>query len=201
MRIIFFLSILFFLPLHLAGQSGIIKGVVSDALTNEPIMFANVVLLGTQTGATTDETGRFQIDGLSPGLYNVQVSYLGYQEQTEYEVQVTNNKPAEVNIMLRESASQLDEVVVRASPFSKTDESPVSLRSIGVAEIQRNPGGNRDISRVVQTLPGVTTSASFRNDLIIRGGAPNENRFFLDDVEVPTINHFSTRALRAARWA
>ncbi len=62
-----------------------------------------------------------------------------------------------------------------------------------MAEIQRNPGANRDISRVVQSLPGVTTTANFRNDLIIRGGAPNENRFFLDDVEVPTINHFATQ--------
>jgi hypothetical protein len=87
----------------------------------------------------------------------------------------------------------LDEVVVKASPFRKTEESPLSLRTIGVAEIQRNPGGNRDISKVVQVLPGVTSGVAFRNDLIIRGGAANENRFYLDDVEVPNINHFATQ--------
>ncbi len=175
------------------AQSGIIKGKVTDALTNEPVPFANVLVLGTDKGTTTDIDGNYEITQLQPGLYNVRATYVGYNERTEYEVQVTNSKPAEVNLALEETAQQLDEVVVKASPFKKTEESPVSLRTIGVAEIQRNPGGNRDISRVVQTLPGVTTPASFRNDLIIRGGAPNENRFYLDDVEVPTINHFATQ--------
>jgi hypothetical protein len=175
------------------AQSGIIKGQVTDALNNEPIAFANVLLLGTDIGTTTDVDGNFEITGLEPKLYDVRASYLGYTNKTEYEVQVTNSKPAIVNLALSESAQDLEEVVVKASPFTKTEESPLSLRTIGVAEIQRNPGGNRDISRVIQTLPGVTTPAGFRNDLIIRGGAPNENRFYLDDVEVPTINHFATQ--------
>lgn len=177
----------------LPAQSGIIKGKVTDALNNEPIPFANVLILGTDIGTTTDAEGDYEITGLEPKLYDVRASYLGYNNQTEYEVQVTNSKPATVNLALSESVQDLQEVVVKASPFKKTEESPLSLRTIGVAEIQRNPGGNRDISRVIQTLPGVTTPASFRNDLIIRGGAPNENRFYLDDVEVPTINHFATQ--------
>lgn len=177
----------------LSAQSGIIKGQVTDALNNDPIPFANVLLLGTDIGTTTDVDGNYEITGLEPKLYDVRASYLGYSNKTEYEVQVTNSKPATVNLALSESAQDLQEVVVKASPFTKTEESPLSLRTIGVAEIQRNPGGNRDISRVIQTLPGVTTPAGFRNDLIIRGGAPNENRFYLDDVEVPTINHFATQ--------
>ena len=175
------------------AQTGVIKGRVTNLINNEPVMFANLQVVGTDKGATTDVEGYYEITGLEPGLYNVQATYIGFNEQTVYEIQVTNNKPAIVDIELEETAEQLEEVVVKASPFKKTEESPVSLRTIGVAEIQRNPGGNRDISRVVQSLPGVTTSASFRNDLIIRGGAPNENRFFLDEVEVPTINHFATQ--------
>ncbi|TXB63387.1 TonB-dependent receptor [Phaeodactylibacter luteus] len=175
------------------AQSGIVKGAVKDAVNNEPISFANVLVLGTDKGTTTDIDGNYEITGLEPRLYDVRVTYIGYTEATAYEIQVTNSKPAVVDFALEEAAQQLEEVVVRASPFKKTEESPVSLRTIGVAEIQRNPGGNRDISRVVQTLPGVTTPASFRNDLIIRGGAPNENRFYLDDVEVPNINHFATQ--------
>ncbi len=175
------------------AQNGVIKGRVTNKINNEPVMFANLQVVGTDKGATTDVEGYYEITGLEPGLYNVQATYVGFNEQTVYEIQVTNNKPAIVDIELEEAAEQLEEVVVKASPFKKTEESPVSLRTIGVAEIQRNPGGNRDISRVVQSLPGVTTSASFRNDLIIRGGAPNENRFFLDEVEVPTINHFATQ--------
>jgi len=175
------------------SQNGVIRGSVVDAANNDVIMFANVVVVGLETGGTTDLDGNYEITNLDPGLYDIRVSYIGYKDATAYEVQVSNARPAEVNFRLEETAAELMEVVVKAPAFRKTQESPVSLRTIGVAEIQRNPGGNRDISKVVQSLPGVTSTASFRNDLIIRGGAPNENRFFLDDVEVPNINHFATQ--------
>ncbi|MEO0723651.1 MAG: TonB-dependent receptor [Bacteroidota bacterium] len=175
------------------AQTGVIKGQVTDGLTNEPIAFADVLVLGTDKGISTDLDGYFEIVGLTPGLYDVRASYLGYEEQTQYEIQVTTARPIEVNFAMAEQAELLEEVVVKASPFRKTEESPVSLRTIGVAEIQRNPGGNRDISKVVQVLPGVASGVAFRNDLIIRGGAANENRFYLDDVEVPNINHFATQ--------
>ncbi len=177
----------------LIAQNGIIKGRVTNAINNEPIGFANILVMGTDLGTTTDLEGNYEIPDLPPGLYNIRATYLGFQEMTEYEIQVSPASPAIVDFAMEEMAEQLEEIVVRASPFRKTEESPVSLRTIGVAEIQRNPGANRDISRVVQSLPGVTSTASFRNDLIIRGGAPNENRFYLDDVEVPNINHFATQ--------
>ena len=175
------------------GQTGIIKGKITNKLTNEAIGFATVVIPEINKGVTSDESGNYEITGLTPGLYNVTASYLGFKDGSAFEIQVTNARPAQVDFELEESIEELTEVVVQASPFKKTEESPVSLRTIGIAEIQRNPGGARDISRVIQSLPGVTTTASFRNDLIIRGGAPNENRFFLDDVEVPNINHFATQ--------
>jgi len=177
----------------LEAQTGIISGRVYNSINNEPIMFANVVLEGTTTGATTDLDGNYRIENLEPGLYNIQISYVGFNDQTIPEIEVTNAKPAIVDVPLIESSQDLEEVVIKASPFTKTEESPVSLRTIGVAEIQRKPGGSRDISKVVQTLPGVTSTNGFRNDLLIRGGAPNENRFYLDDVEVPNINHFATQ--------
>ncbi|HMN89526.1 MAG TPA: TonB-dependent receptor [Saprospiraceae bacterium] len=176
-----------------AQKAGIIKGRVTNKINNEPIPFANVLVEESGKGAVTDDNGYYEIDGLAPGLYNLRVTFLGFNDENISEVQVTRSKPAEVNVTLQENIRQLTEVVVRTAPFRKTEESPVSLRTIGVAEIQRNPGSNRDVSRVIQSLPGVTTTASFRNDLIIRGGAPNENRFYLDEVEVPNINHFATQ--------
>ena len=175
------------------AQSGIIKGRVYDAINNEPIMFANLIIEGSDVGVTSDFDGNYAITDLAPGTYNLKISYLGYKDVIKYEIEVTNSKPAVIDVAMEENAEQLEEVVVKASPFNKTEESPVSLRTVGVAEIQRNPGGNRDISRVIQSLPGVTTTASFRNDLLIRGGGPNENRFYLDGVEVPVINHFATQ--------
>jgi hypothetical protein len=187
------LAALLFSATALLAQTGIIRGKVTDKLTNQPIAFANILETKTGKGVVTDENGQFEITGLAPGLYDVTASFIGYSDATVYEIQVSNAKPAVLSIELEEAAEQLGEVVVQASPFKKTEESPVSLRTIGVAEIQRNPGGNRDISKVLQSLPGVVSPSSFRNDLIIRGGAPNENRFFLDDVEVPNINHFATQ--------
>ena len=188
-----FLLISLSITITLNAQGGVIKGKVTNKINREPISFANVLIEGTDKGTVTEDDGTYIITGLAPGLYNIKVSFIGFADAAQYEIQVTNARPAEVNIEMEELAQALTEVVVKSPPFRKTEESPVSLRTLGVAEIMRNPGGNRDISRVVSTLPGVTTPSSFRNDLIIRGGGPNENRFFLDDVEVPVINHFATQ--------
>ena len=177
----------------LNAQNGIIKGSIKDKLTNDAIIGANVLLVGSDSGTSSDIAGNYELSGLKPGIYNIQVSYIGYETYSLYEIEVQGIRPTILNFELSENTKQLEEVVIKAASFKKTSESPVSLRTIGVSEIKRNPGGNRDISKVIQSLPGVTSTASFRNDLIIRGGAPNENRFYIDDVEVPVINHFATQ--------
>ena len=187
-------TILFVLLVTISfAQNGSIKGRVFDPINNEGVPFANVVIQGTATGAVTDFDGNYAIENLEPGLYNVEASSVGYETKVEYEIQTFNNKPAFVNIELSPASELLEAVEIVASPFSKREEAPVSMRTIGVSEIERNPGGNRDISRVIQSLPGVASPPSFRNDIIIRGGAPNENKFYLDGVEVPNINHFATQ--------
>jgi CarboxypepD_reg-like domain/TonB-dependent Receptor Plug Domain len=183
----------FFTPLSIFAQTGIIKGRISNKLNNEPLPFATVQIVGTEKGAQTDESGNYQLTDLEAKIYKLKVTFVGFKDINIFEIQVTNAKPTELNFEMEEATAGLEEVVIKASPFRKTEESPVSLRTIGVSEIARNPGGNRDISKVIQSLPGVTVGASFRNDLIIRGGAPNENRFYLDDIEVQNINHFATQ--------
>lgn len=180
-------------PALLFAQSGIIEGRVFDEINNEPIIGANVIIKTTAFGATTDIDGNYKIEGLTAGLYNIEVSYLGYETQTRFEVQVSNAKAVRLDFSMKQSAQSLDSVVIKANPFERKIESPISLTSIGVNEIQRNPGGNRDISRSIKNLPGVSSGFGFRNDLLVRGGSPNENRFCLDDIEIPTINHFATQ--------
>ncbi len=188
-----FFSIFILIPHLILAQSGIIKGKIVEAASNQSIPFANVVIDGTTTGVITDIDGNYEFSGLEPGLYNVSASFLGFKTATKMDIQVTNSKPAIIDFSLDEDSENLTEVVVKADPFKRPAESPVSLQTIGTAEIQRNPGGNRDISKVVRSLPGVTSVSSFRNDLLIRGGGPSENRFYLDDVEIPNINHFATQ--------
>ena len=186
-----FLSIL--ISLNADGQRASILGQVVDAYSNEPLAFANVVLMPSNQFAATDDDGNFLFENIEAGVYDVQVSFLGYENQQATEIQTSAVKPAEIIFRLEPLDKVIDEVVVKGDRFRKKAESPLSLRSIGQTEIKRNPGGNRDISLVVRSFPGVTSSTSFRNDLIIRGGAPNENRFYLDDVEIPNINHFATQ--------
>jgi hypothetical protein len=185
-------TLLFFLTLPMS-YAGIIQGRVYDEINNEAIFGATVIVQGTSIGAVTDLDGNFIISDLEPNLYNIEVSYLGYETKVIFELQVTNAVPVRLNIGMRESSTELETITITSSPFRRSSESPLSLNTIGLNEIQRSPGGNRDISRVVQLLPGVSTGVAFRNDLLIRGGAPSENRFYLDDVEVPVINHFTTQ--------
>ncbi len=188
-----FLLFSFLILSDLMAQTGSIKGTIFNAINNNPIPFANVVIQNTSTGATSNLDGFYEIRNLQPGLYNLEVSYIGYGKKILYEIQVGSLGPVMVNIGLEEKTDTIREIEITAESFNKTAESPLSMRTIGSAEIERNPGGNRDISKVIQSLPGVASTVSFRNDIIIRGGSPGENRFFLDGIEVPNINHFATQ--------
>jgi hypothetical protein len=174
------------------AQQGSIQGRVFNPVNNEPIPFANIVIQGSDKGTVTDEKGFYQLDGITPGLYNIRASFIGYKPKTIFEVQVTLARSVQLDFELEEEASDLEEVVI-SSEFSRSEDTPISARKLNANEIERYPGGNRDISRVIQALPGVASTASFRNDIIIRGGAPNENKFFIDEIEVPVINHFATQ--------
>lgn len=176
-----------------SAQSGTIQGRVYDAINNEPLPFANVIIEGTKLGTTTDIDGKYTIS-VAPGLYNIQASFIGYKTKTQFEIQVTLSKPTFLNFALDANASQLDAVEISAQDkFERIIESPVSVNKLGINEIQRTPGGNQDISKVIQALPGVSSTPNFRNDIIIRGGGPNENKFYLDGIEIPAINHFATQ--------
>jgi len=177
----------------LTAQEARISGRIFDARSNEPIPFANIVISGTNIGSVSDLDGNFVFTGISPGFVRLLASAVGYEKKTTEEIQLTTARTAYLDVPMTPAQIKLDEVVVRASAFERDAESPLSARSIGVSEIEKNPGSNRDISRVVQVLPGVASTPAFRNDVIVRGGGPSENTFYLDEVEIPTLNHFSTQ--------
>jgi len=174
-------------------NSGTIKGKVIDAQTRETLPFVSVIVEGTTIGKSTDEGGTFTINNVPLGYVKVNVSFLGYESVLSDDYLVTMDKTPFILIELTQTKEQLDEIVVQSQLFKKSVESPLSVQSLGIAEIEKNPGGNRDVLKVIQSLPGVASNPSFRNDIIIRGGAPSENKFYLDGVEVPVINHFQTQ--------
>ena len=186
------------LPLF-AQNTGGITGKVLDKNTQQALEAVNIQVDGTSRGTSTDSAGYFHITNIPVGTYSVLFSSLGYKTYTLYNIVITSGNESNYTIELEEEISTLSEIVVRGTTRTvkaATIETPLSVQKVTTEEIRSNPGGNFDISKVIQTLPGVGGGAgggSFRNDIIIRGGAPNENVFYLDGIEVPVINHFQTQ--------
>ncbi|MFM7301530.1 MAG: carboxypeptidase regulatory-like domain-containing protein, partial [Crocinitomicaceae bacterium] len=170
-----------------------VKGRVLSATNNKPIEFAKIQVLEQQKGATSLVDGSYEISGLKPGVYAFKASASGFKELILNEITVTNARSVELDFQLEEIIKEKGEVKLKASPFVRKIESPVSLKTLNSTEIERLPGANRDVSKVIAALPGVASRATFRNDIIIRGGSPGENKFYLDGIEVPNINHFATQ--------
>ncbi len=190
---VLFLLLLGLLTTVSAQPTHRIKGTVIDKASRQPLEFINVLVLGLGRGGVTDAEGYFNIGEVPPGIYRLQASAVGYKTILTPEY-IVSTKDLTIQIETEENLTELEGVTVTASPFRRDPESPVGLRIIGLQEIEKSPGANRDISRIVQSYPGVAFSpAGYRNDLIVRGGSPSENRFYLDGVEIPNINHFSTQ--------
>ena len=198
------LLILFFIFItnfSFCQKTGVIKGTVKDKETQEYLVGASILLEGTLIGGTSDKDGNYKIENIPVGSYNVKTSYLGYKQSVQYNVIVSSGNYRFVNFEIESQQQTLNTVNISIDK-NKTAvvadlTTPLSVQSLTSTEIQSNPGGNFDISKVVQALPGVASatggSSGPRNDIIIRGGAPNENVYYLDGIEIPQINHFATQ--------
>lgn len=190
------LSIFFLLfTSFILGQNiGSLNGRILDIQSQQPLPGATVLLEGTGIGVVTDDEGYFIINDIPSKSYNIVASFLGYQNETLYNVIVKSVGNRPILFELEEVTEALDEVVIVRSPFRTTRDTPLSTQSFSAVEIETYPGGNNDITKVVQSMPGISPSiGGFRNDIIIRGGAPNETVYYLDGIEIPNINHFSTQ--------
>ena len=192
--------ILFFTQFAIGQTKGNLSGWIIDKNTQKPIVGASVKLVNTPYNTTSDTLGHYAFKGIPTGQYQISITSLGSIPYTLFNVIVTTGNEVSNTIELLSSDVQLKTVTVgslKKTVRSATLETPLSVQRLTAEEIKSNPGGNFDISKVVQSLPGVTgsasTGASFRNDIIVRGGAPNENVFYLDGIEIPVLNHFSTQ--------
>lgn len=182
-----------------AQSNGKISGTVTDKQTQKQLSNASVTIVGLSKGTITDSTGSFRIVNIPPKTYNIEISLVGYKKQTLFNVAINAGNEGNFSVELEPDYNQLKEVVIKSNKRTvkaTTLENPLSVQRLTTEEIKSSPGGNFDISKVIQTLPGVgggQAGGSFRNDIIIRGGAANENVFYLDGMEIPVINHFQTQ--------
>lgn len=198
LRLTLFCSLLAVSASNFAQNTATIVGSVLDKNTQEPLIGASITLDGTNLGAAADAEGRFRIANIPPKTYSVTANYLGFAPQTKFNIVVTTGNDTQLNFELSADTKNLGEVVIAVNKSTRVAsiETPLSIQNLSVEEIRSNPGGNFDISKVVQVLPGIGAGAGGggeRNDLLIRGGGPSENVYFLDGVEIPVINHFSTQ--------
>lgn len=188
-----FLYLIFLIPITIYSQTGSIIGKVVDASNQSPLPGVNVVVLETTLGAVTDENGEFKIDNVPIGNVKVKASLVGYNTTTKPDVVVAITKPVQVDFNLEESVLEFQGVTVTSDFFQKDVHESNSVTTFSYEEIRRSPGGFEDVIRALSLLPGVAQADAGRNDLIIRGGAPSENLYILDELIIPNINHFGTQ--------
>lgn len=182
-----------------AQNNGRISGTVVDKFSQKTLSNVSIRLEGSASGTISDSNGVFRITSIEWRSYNIIFSSVGYKKQTIYNIIINAGYENTINAELEPDAIALSEVVIKSNKRTvraATLETPLSVQRLTSEEIRSNPGGNFDISKVIQALPGVGGGAQgggFRNDIIIRGGGPNENVFYLDGIEIPVLNHFQTQ--------
>jgi len=171
-------------------STGTIKGTVLDHDTKTPLVGANVLIMTTQLGTGADVNGNFTIADVPVGSYTLRLSYIGYETLSRTDVIVRSQRITSMDVEMVPSLIESEGVTVNAGYFSTLEESPISTVNFSAEEIRRAPGAAGDISRIISGLPSLAKTNDERNSLIVRGGSPSENSFYVDNIEIPNINHF-----------
>ncbi len=191
------LTLIFLTALAVSASAQTIKGYLTDAQSEMPLIGATVELLTVEPvkGVTTDLDGYFTITDIPPGRHVLRLSYLGYEPQTLPNILVTTGKEVILNPGLEESVNELAAVTVTAktNPGESINEmATVSSRTFTAESVNRFAGGRADVSRMASNLAGVATSDDSRNDIVIRGNSPAGLLWQLEGIPIPNPNHFST---------
>ncbi|MBK7033940.1 MAG: TonB-dependent receptor [Ignavibacteria bacterium] len=173
--------------------TGMISGQVVDVATQQPLVGATIAVVGTKRGALSKKEGRFVISNVPAGVYTIKTTLIGYSQDLKSDIVVSPGKPLTVLIQLSSTQVEFGETVVVSEAFRKDGQSISSTQTLTSEEVRRAPGVQEDVVRAVALLPGVAVTNAGRNDLAVRGGAPFENLFLVDNIEVPNINHFGSQ--------
>jgi hypothetical protein len=176
------------------AQKGDLRGFVTNSESGEPLIFARVMVLGTQTGTMTDGNGYFVITGLDAGAYRVEATFVGFDTVVE-PVTIVANQIASVRFSLTEQVQQLGRFTISADRIAELTETRTSVIKVTPREIDRIPaiGGQSDLAQYLQVLPGVVSTGDQGGRLYIRGGSPIQNKVLLDGMII--YNPFHTIGL------
>ncbi len=183
------------LPAQQASRtpSGSIVGRVVSTANGAGIEGARVEVLGTGQAVISGTLGRYLLDSVPVGVRRVRATAIGFEPVVLTDILVGSGKPLELELRLSPRVVEVTEIVVDAPEFQPDIESATSSGSLSAEDVRRAPGVQEDVVRAVALFPGVAVTTGGRNDLAVRGGAPYENLFLVDGLEVPNINHFGNQ--------
>ena len=190
---ILYYIILIFPSILLSQSDGTIRGFVYEESTSEPIIYANVSLLNTSFGSTTDDNGYFIFPNVPTGMYTLQVNFMGYDTKSlkveldkNGKMLVFENNSSEVKnvlkIRLTSGNQELDVVELNVDKDENKTNVNTSVIKLSVKNLEKLPslGGEVDLAQFFQVLPGVVFTGDQGGKLYIRGGAPIHNKVLLD---------------------
>jgi len=179
-RIILFIVVITSFNIALAQQTGNIEGVVVDSKTGEKLPGVNIILKGTYYGAATDINGKFRINGITVGNYNIKISLIGYTTVEYTGIGIESNKTKQIDVNLEETVLTLNQevVVIGDKPLMDVEETQ-SKRTVSREEIEIAVVEN--IQGIVSQQTGVVEAD---REIHIRGGRSYENAYLIDGVSV-----------------
>lgn len=169
---------------------GTIRGRVVDVVTKSPVMGASISIVGTQRGVATDAKGEFAIFRVPVGSYSLTIHSIAYEPLSKADIIVRPKRITYVEAELRHTAVEIEGTVVTAGYFPESLGQPTGVTDFTSEEVRRSPGSAGDVSRIIRILPCAAKVNDLYNSLVIRGGSPAENGFYLDNIEIPNINHY-----------
>ena len=189
----YILLLAFFFSLAASAQQAKVSGTIIDLVDRTPIEGASVNIEGRDDFAISDEQGNWEIL-IDPGLYNIYISHINYEKELVYEQRVYRVQLNFLETELR-PVSQVIDVTIKSEKLNRSAENGNNIKTLELDEIQRMPGAVMDVSKVIRSFPGVAPRVSFGYNIIVRGGGAFENTFYLDEIEIPAITHFSVQGL------
>ena len=184
----FFLTVLLFS--YLQGE-GTIRGQIIDAINQLPLSLANIKVENSDAGTSSDVNGEFVLDFSKEGYYSISVSFIGYESKIVNDIWVRPNAYDYQKILLYPSVIRLENIEVTERYFENNSLHNYSIIGFKNDQIRRAPGAGGEITRILNSLPSVASVGENRQDIMVRGGGPNENGFLIDNVYIPSISHFN----------
>lgn len=172
------------------AESGTLTGYVVDEDTQQPLPGANVIIDGTQLGAATNMEGFFEIRNVPIGSYTLRADMIGYKAMAKANVRSLGHRETSVHFNLEPTILSGRDIIITAGYFQHVKDAATSVRSVDFEEIRSDPVGAYDILSMMQSLPSVVSGADQTNEIIVRGGAPGENLFIMDHLDIPYPVHY-----------